>query len=221
MVCEDWILYCDSGSSSCAPLLAWLSYKRVTMYFEHFACKIWAGVQREQRGIWLGVLPLYISLCLSASTSDFSAIACLRSKTVLSVDIVSWIFSSLGPANALQCLFFRKILWGLLTFDIYRYLCWSFKWRRHGRWTWNARLRRCVVEPGVWHCQQVEAQQKPRFIFSVALPLYFREVFGGSILNIFPWLASDIQVLFRHGTVDTTKPGCASTNLIPKIIVWH
>lgn len=41
--------------------------------------------------------PEYISLCLSAGTSDFSAIASLSSATVLSVEIVICNLSSLGP----------------------------------------------------------------------------------------------------------------------------
>ena len=39
-----------------------------------------------------------MSLWRSAGTSDLSAMACLRSATVLSVDMVIWSLSSLGPA---------------------------------------------------------------------------------------------------------------------------
>ena len=47
-----------------------------------------------------------MSRCLSAGTSDLSAMACLRSATVFSVAMVIWSLSSLGPvgrAGVISC----------------------------------------------------------------------------------------------------------------------
>ena len=76
-----------------------------------------------------------MSLWRSADTSDFSAIACFKSNTVLSVDMVIWSFSSLGPVVLRQCMHLNVFVVGMpLTFIwISEGVCWeSAMVRRQG-----------------------------------------------------------------------------------------
>src|SRR5260370_42167125 len=76
----DWILYVDSLSSSFSTRPA-----NQTIGTHH---------ESKERNPHV---PLYINLCLSDSTSERSAIACLRSLTVFSGLIVMVNLSSDGP----------------------------------------------------------------------------------------------------------------------------